>query len=73
LGRKDFSRLRIGIKGKGRNHQLADYVLKKFDEEERTIVDRAVAEAAEAVQCFIKEGVAKAMSRYNRPKRQNDK
>ncbi len=66
LGRKDFSRLRIGIKGKGRNSQLADYVLKKFDEEERTIVDRAVAEAAEAAQCFIEEGVAKAMSRYNR-------
>ncbi len=66
LGREDFPRLRIGIKGKGRTHQLADYVLKKFDEEERTIVDRAVAEAAEAAQCFIEEGVAKAMSRYNR-------
>jgi len=73
LGREDFPRLRIGIKGKGRNSQLADYVLKKFDEEERTIVDRVVAEAAEAVQCLIKEGIANAMNRYNRLKRQNDK
>ncbi|NOX96919.1 MAG: aminoacyl-tRNA hydrolase [Nitrospirae bacterium] len=73
LGREDFPRLRIGIKGKGRDSRLADYVLKKFDEEERIIVDRVVAEAAEAVQCLIKEGVANAMNKYNRSNRRNDK
>lgn len=68
LGREDFPRLRLGIKGPGRAPQLAEYVLKKFDREERILIDQVVIEAAEAVELFVKEGIAKAMNRYNRAK-----
>lgn len=66
LGKEDFPRLRIGVKGKGRDSQLAGYVLKKFDKGEKTLIDQIVIEAAEAVQLFIKEGITKTMNRYNK-------
>lgn len=68
LGREDFPRLRLGVKGKGRARQLAGYVLKRFDKEEKTLIDQIVIEAAEAVQLFIKEGIVEAMNKYNRRK-----
>ena len=66
LGKGDFPRLRIGIKGKGRDSQLAGYVLKRFDKDEKTLIDQVVSEAAEAVQLFIREGITRAMNKYNR-------
>ncbi len=66
LGKKDFPRLRIGIKGKRRDSNLAEYVLKKFDKEERVLVSQIVNEAAEAVQLFVGEGIVKTMNKYNR-------
>ncbi|MCD5397964.1 aminoacyl-tRNA hydrolase [candidate division NPL-UPA2 bacterium] len=65
LGREDFPRLRIGIKGERRDNQLAEYVLKKFDKEERALIDQIIIEAAQAVELFIEEGITKAMNRYN--------
>lgn len=66
LGKEDFPRLRLGIKGKGRDSRLAEYVLKKFNKEEKALIDEVVIEAAEAVRLFIKEGITKAMNKYNR-------
>ena len=65
LGRENFPRLRIGVKGKERDNQLAEYVLKKFDKEERVLIDQIIIEAARAVELFIKKGITEAMNRYN--------
>ncbi len=66
LGSQDFPRIRIGIRGKGRNQQLTDYVLRKFDKEEKAIIAEVVARAARAVKLIIREGITKAMNEYNR-------
>ncbi|GMU35930.1 MAG: aminoacyl-tRNA hydrolase [Phycisphaerae bacterium] len=63
LGRQDWPRLRIGIgpaEGIG-----AQYVLSRFAEDERATMEEALDRAADAVECWLKEGVATAMNRYN--------
>ena len=65
LGSQDFPRIRIGIRGKGRGQELTDYVLRKFDKEEKSIIAKAVARAALAVKLIIREGITKAMNEYN--------
>lgn len=67
LGKNDFPRLRIGIKGKGRDSHLAEYVLRKFDREEIILIDdQVVIEAVEAARLFIEEGISKSMNKYNK-------
>lgn len=68
LGKGDFPRLRLGIKGKGRARQLAEYVLREFDKDERALIDQVVDEAVDVVRLFIKEGISGAMNKYNRSK-----
>ncbi|TCO71370.1 aminoacyl-tRNA hydrolase [Marinisporobacter balticus] len=59
-----FPRVRIGI-GKQKHGNLADYVLGKFEKEERAFVDQTIKNAAEAVEVLIKAGIEIAMNRYN--------
>ncbi len=65
LGSQDFPRMRIGIRGKGRNPELSDYVLRKFDRDEKAVIAEVVTRAAEAVKLIIREGITKAMNEYN--------
>ena len=65
LGTDQFSRLRIGIGSSGRMTGR-DYVLSKPDETERKLIDRAVAEASEAVMVWISAGIETAMNKFNR-------
>ena len=65
LGTTDFPRLRIGI-GKPLWQDAASYVLSRLTPEEIPLMREAVALAAEAAECFVKEGIDKAMNRYNR-------
>ena len=65
LGTDQFGRLRIGI---GSRNGMAgrDYVLSRPDESERKLIDKAIAEAAQAVMAWISQGIESAMSRFNR-------
>jgi len=65
LGNDRYARLRIGIDGPGDIPQ-ADYVLGTFRPDQREAVDRALAEASEAVACWITHGCTEAMNRFNR-------
>lgn len=65
LGTDEFSRLRIGIGSKGQTIGR-DYVLSRPDESERSLIDDAEAEAADAVIVWITEGIRAAMNRFNR-------
>ncbi|MGA2916026.1 MAG: aminoacyl-tRNA hydrolase [Sedimentisphaerales bacterium] len=65
LGTDQFNRLRVGI---GIRNEMTgrDYVLSRPDETERKLIDKAIAEATEAVMVWISEGIESAMSRFNR-------
>ncbi len=63
LGSEQWCRLRVGIGervGSG-----SDYVLSRFTREEREIMDRATARAADAAGCWVTDGPESAMTRYN--------
>lgn len=65
LGTHDVPRLRIGIGSTPSGWDAADYVLARFGPEDRTEVDLALSRAQEAVEFWIREGIDKAMSRFN--------
>ena len=44
---------------------MADWVLGKFQGEDKKAVEAAVKRAADAVECLIKRGPEEAMNRYN--------
>jgi peptidyl-tRNA hydrolase, PTH1 family len=67
LGNQAFARLRVGIDRPPGHMDPADYVLQPFDQEELTVVSAVVAQAAEAVECWLTEGITAAMDRYNQP------
>ena len=63
LGSEDFPRLRVGI---GRPVTGAiNYVTSVFSKEEMPLWAQTVQTAADAVECFIAEGILAAMNRFN--------
>ncbi len=68
LGSEQFLRIRIGVGARPEGQDLADYVLSRFAMEDRTKVDEAIRDAADAVVLTITEGVDAAMNTYNRKK-----
>ena len=69
LGHDTFTRVRMGVGEKPKNYDLADYVLGRFDKDERVLVDEAIKEAADAVELILEEGIETAMNRYNAKKK----
>ena len=66
LGTMDYSRLRIGVGRGDERRDLADHVLAGFAPEEQPGVNDAVTRAADAVECWVLDGLAKAMNVFNR-------
>ncbi len=67
LGSEAFPRLRLGVKGAGRNEtDLADYLLSPFEENEQQTVAALLSLATRAVEAVVDEGVETAMNRFNR-------
>jgi peptidyl-tRNA hydrolase, PTH1 family len=65
FGTEAIPRLRVGI-GAAPNEGAVDYVLGRFFDEERPVVEKAVARAADAVKCAIDTGVLSAMNLFNK-------
>lgn len=66
LGTDAFPRLKIGVGGKPHpDYDMADWVLSKFTGEDRQVMDEAVRRAADAVECFLKDGPDRAMGKFN--------
>ena len=68
LGTEQFVRIRVGVGAKPKDRDLADYVLGRFTDQERKLVDESLSEAADAVELLVTEGADAAMNRYNRKK-----
>ena len=66
LGTDQFPRVRVGVGEKPHpDYDMADWVLGKFQGEDKKAIDGAVKRAADAVECFLKEGPDRAMNRFN--------
>lgn len=66
LGTDAFLRVRIGVGKPPGTQQGRDHVLRKPGKRDREDLDIAIAEAADAVEMILEDGVARAMERYNR-------
>ncbi len=67
LETKNFIRFRIGIcpkTGKPKNPER--FVLQKFNKDEEKIIKEVIKKTAEAVELFLKEGLEKTMSKFNK-------
>jgi PTH1 family peptidyl-tRNA hydrolase len=65
LGTQEFSRLRIGIGPVPENWDAADFVLSRFAAAERREIDEAIMRAADGVECWVAEGIAASMNKFN--------
>ncbi len=66
LGTDQFPRLRVGVGEKPHpDYDLADWVLGKFQGEDKKAIDEAVKRAADAVECILSEGLDRAMGKFN--------
>jgi PTH1 family peptidyl-tRNA hydrolase len=66
LGSIDYARLRVGVGRGDLRTDLADHVLARFEPEERSGIDSAIARAADAVELWVSHGVEDVMNVYNR-------
>lgn len=63
IGSDAWCRLRVGI-----GEPLGDpatYVLRRFGDKETPVIEAAVKSAADAIECWIREGPSEAMNQYN--------
>jgi|SRR5208283_3448372 len=66
LGTQEFARLRLGC---GPDHpvsDLAEYVLRPMKKAQLEVAAEMIADAADAVELLVREGLAIAMNKYNR-------
>ena len=68
LGSQDFPRIKIGVGAKPDRMDLADYVLSRFSQTDRQMMEDAFQDAADAVDFMLADGADAAMNRYNRKK-----
>ena len=67
LRRQDYARLRIGVGPRPmEGDELADFVLDRFTTEERAALDALLDPMAEAVDCWMDDGIERAMNRFNK-------
>ena len=65
IGTQNFYRIKVGVGAKPKGWDLADYVLGRFSPEERELVDKAICDAADAVEMILKDGIEATMNHYN--------
>jgi peptidyl-tRNA hydrolase, PTH1 family len=65
FGTEAIPRLRLGI-GAAPSEDAVDYVLGRFFDEERPVVENMLARAVDAVKCAIDKGVLSAMNLFNK-------
>ena len=65
LGSEKFPRLKMGIGRPMGDHDVVPYVLGRFAPSEKEIAEQMIQTAADAVTCFLIEGILIAMDEYN--------
>ena len=66
IGSPNYARLKIGIgRTADARREIANYVLGKFSAEERKLLEKIVERAADQAECWVGDGIEKAMTRFN--------
>jgi peptidyl-tRNA hydrolase, PTH1 family len=65
LGTENFPRLRLGVGRPPGVKAAANYVLKDLRGEDLEIMDVTLDKAADAAECWVKDGLVTAMNRFN--------
>lgn len=67
VGSRDYARLRIGVGPVPPGlDELSEWVLGQASREERQVIGELLEVMAEAVECWLAQGIDVAMNRYNR-------
>lgn len=65
---QDYPRLRLGIGNDYPRGSQVDFVLGRFDDEEKSVLDPAINTAVEVIKSFVLAGVDFTMNQYNKRK-----
>lgn len=68
LGTNEFARVRIGIGRPPGRQDAADFVLKPFSGAEREVLPNLLADAADATEQLVAEGLLAAQQRFHAPR-----
>ncbi|MCI5902665.1 MAG: aminoacyl-tRNA hydrolase [Blautia sp.] len=68
LGTDRFVRVKVGVGARPQDWDLADYVLSRFSDADRKVIDEGIEQAADAVEMAVEKGVDIAMNQYNKKK-----
>jgi PTH1 family peptidyl-tRNA hydrolase len=66
FGTIEYPRLRVGVGRGDQRRDLADHVLARFDADERSGIESAIARAADAVETWVSRGMPAMMNAFNR-------
>ena len=66
LGNNNYPRLRFGVGNEFAKGRQVDYVLGKWNAEERKLLNERIKVACEAINSFMFEGIERAMNKYNK-------
>jgi PTH1 family peptidyl-tRNA hydrolase len=66
LGQADFNRLRIGIGRPKASKDPAEFVLERFNSQEKKEIPEIVSRTLECIDCWVSEGTQKCMNIFNR-------
>ena len=69
-GTQNFLRIKVGVGEKPKGWDLADYVLGRFDEDERAAVEEARGHAVLAAELMLRGEVDAAMNEFNAKKKE---
>jgi PTH1 family peptidyl-tRNA hydrolase len=65
VGAPTFARLKIGIGRKDGRREITGHVLGKFSSEEKLLLEKVLQRAADQAECWVADGIEKAMNRFN--------
>jgi PTH1 family peptidyl-tRNA hydrolase len=71
LGSEEFPRIRVGIgRPQAEGQSLSEdatvnYVLSDFSRQEEAMIKPVIARVAEAIDCFLTQGITPAMNKFN--------
>ncbi len=66
LGSREFARLKVGIdRTKDGRREITGHVLGKFSRDEAKMLEKVLQRAADQAECWVAEGIQKAMNRFN--------
>ena len=65
LGTEQFNRIKFGVGDKPKDWDLVDWVLGRFNAEDKEILEQGRDRACEAVACIMNEGIESGMNKYN--------